>query len=40
MSLIGHGFTCEGLLRAAEVRDGRPRDRLLYAMTRADLAAG
>jgi len=34
------GFTCEGLLRAAEVRDGRPRDRLLYAMTRADLAAG
>ena len=34
------GFTCEALLRGAEVRDGRVRDRLLFSMTRADLAAG
>jgi len=27
-------------LRGAEVRDGRVRDRLLFSMTRADLAAG
>jgi len=34
------GFTCEALLRGAEVRDGRVRDRLLFSMTRADLTAG
>ena len=34
------GFTCEALLRGAEVRDGRVRDRLLFSMTRADLTGG
>lgn len=34
------GFTCEALLRGAEVRDGRVSDRLLYSLTRADLTAG
>lgn len=36
-SLERAGFTCEGLIRAAEFRNGRYHDHLLYSLLRSEL---